>query len=60
MPSLRVLRASQNPLTMLDIGLTTNLRTLFVDGGRLASVSGTEKLRKLENLSIREQKGGRM
>ena len=55
MPRLRVLRLSYNPLHSLDVSFAVNVRTLFLDSTRLKTLSGTEKLRKLENLSLRDQ-----
>lgn len=57
MPRLRVLRLCSNPIEDLAISSTPRLRTLFVDGARLGAVRGTDNLRKLENLSVRDQSG---
>ncbi|ORY73857.1 hypothetical protein BCR35DRAFT_293569 [Leucosporidium creatinivorum] len=57
MPRLRVLRLCSNPIESLDIGFATKLRTLFIDGAKLGVVHGTDELRKLENLSVRDQSG---
>lgn len=54
---LRVLRLSHNPLESLNVTFAPRLRTLFVDSARLGAVNGTESLRKLENLSVRDQSG---
>ncbi|GAA5943956.1 hypothetical protein JCM10213_009043 [Rhodosporidiobolus nylandii] len=58
MPRLRVLRLCSNPITGLDVSFAPKLRTLYVDSAKLGVVSGTEQLRKLENLSVRDQSGG--
>ncbi|GAA5931005.1 hypothetical protein JCM1841_005454 [Sporobolomyces salmonicolor] len=58
LPRLRVLRICNNPITALDVAFATKLRTLYVDSARLGAVTGTEQLRKLENLSVRDQSGG--
>lgn len=58
MTRLRVLRLCDNPLETLDVAFAPKLRTLFVDGARLGAVEGTDQLRKLENLSVRDQSGG--
>ncbi|GAA5874446.1 hypothetical protein JCM1840_000783 [Sporobolomyces johnsonii] len=58
LPRLRVLRLCNNPITELDVAFAPKLRTLYVDSARLGAVTGTEELRKLENLSVRDQSGG--
>ncbi|GAA5985359.1 hypothetical protein JCM11641_006376 [Rhodosporidiobolus odoratus] len=58
MPRLRVLRLCNNPLPTLDISFAPKLRTLYVDSAKLGMLQGTEQLRKLENLSLRDQSGG--
>ncbi|KAM0790169.1 hypothetical protein ACM66B_005488 [Microbotryomycetes sp. NB124-2] len=57
MTRLRVLRLCDNPIKALDVSFVPKLRTLYVDSARLGTVYGTETLRKLENLSIRDQDG---
>ncbi|KAK4699944.1 protein NUD1, partial [Phenoliferia sp. Uapishka_3] len=57
MPRLRVLRLCSNNLETLDISFAPKLRTLFVDSSRLGAIDGTDRLRKLENLSVRDQGG---
>ncbi|GAA6025789.1 hypothetical protein JCM8202_002926 [Rhodotorula sphaerocarpa] len=57
LPRLRVLRLCSNPLTSFDISFAPKLRTLYVDSARLGTIGGTESLRKLENLSVRDQSG---
>ncbi|GAA5886699.1 hypothetical protein JCM6882_005862 [Rhodosporidiobolus microsporus] len=60
MPRLRVLRLCSNPIADIDIAFAPKLRTLYIDSARLGTVQGTERLRKLENLSVRDQSGGAM
>ncbi|BGP01818.1 Protein nud1 [Rhodotorula toruloides] len=57
MPKLRVLRLSDNPLSVLDVSFAPKLRTLYADSTRLGALEGTDQLRKLENLSLRDQSG---
>ncbi|KAF8503231.1 hypothetical protein BU17DRAFT_58536 [Hysterangium stoloniferum] len=57
MPKLRTLRASNNRLTQLDASCFNNLRTLYADNNRLCDLVGARKLRKLENVSLRNQGG---
>ncbi|TDL23216.1 hypothetical protein BD410DRAFT_747256 [Rickenella mellea] len=64
MPALRVLRASSNKLGYLDVAPFAGLRTLYVDNNALASDDGGKprlihlnRLRRLENLSVRNQRG---
>ncbi|KAF8584685.1 hypothetical protein K439DRAFT_1633331 [Ramaria rubella] len=57
MPRLRTLRASNNRLIRLDASRFPNLRTLYADNNRLRALHGAQKLRKLENLSVRNQGG---
>lgn len=58
MPRLRVLRLSSNPISDLDVSFAPKLRTLYVDSARLGGLHGADQLRKLENLSVRDQSGG--
>ncbi|GAA5883281.1 hypothetical protein JCM3774_001748 [Rhodotorula dairenensis] len=58
LPRLRVLRVCQNPLPQLDVAFAPRLRTLFADSAQLGAVQGVDELRKLENLSVRDQSGG--
>ncbi|KAI5475630.1 leucine-rich repeat protein [Pseudohyphozyma bogoriensis] len=57
MPRLRVLRICSNPINELDVSFAPRLRTLFVDSAHLNAIDGADGLRKLENLSIRDQRG---
>ncbi|TIA71027.1 hypothetical protein E3P91_02751 [Wallemia ichthyophaga] len=54
---LKVLRVSNNRLKTLDVRMVTKVRTLFIDNNKLSALSGISELKKLENLSCREQKG---
>ncbi|KPV72496.1 uncharacterized protein RHOBADRAFT_39560 [Rhodotorula graminis WP1] len=54
---LRVLRLGNNPLSELDVAFAPKLRTLYVDSARLGNLVGTDQMRKLENLSVRDQSG---
>ncbi|GAA6054530.1 hypothetical protein JCM3770_005831 [Rhodotorula araucariae] len=54
---LRVLRVSNNPLISLNVEFAPRLRTLYIDSARLGDLLGTDQLRKLENLSVRDQSG---
>ncbi|TIB88208.1 L domain-like protein [Wallemia mellicola] len=54
---LKVLRLSNNKLKELDISKILNVRTLFIDNNKLRSLLNVSALKKLENLSSREQKG---
>lgn len=57
MPRLRILRLCSNQLDTLDISFAPKLRTLFVDSARLGRIDGADRVRKLENLSVRDQSG---
>lgn len=59
-PSLRILKISNNSLDALDLTHMPNVRTVFADCNRIMSLSGTHRLKKLENLSLREQRQGTM
>lgn len=60
MPSLRILRLSDNHLEQVDVSSWTNLRTLYIDSNDLMEIKGTHRLRKLENMSARDQQGGEL
>ncbi|MBW0462828.1 hypothetical protein O181_002543 [Austropuccinia psidii MF-1] len=60
MPNLRVLRISENRLERIDVSNLVNLRTLYIDNNDLMEILGAERLRKLENLSARDQRGGEL
>ena len=55
MPNLRVLRISMNKLTKLDCSKFAELRTLYADGNRLSRLLNCSSLRRLHNLSMRNQ-----
>ncbi|EJD43556.1 L domain-like protein, partial [Auricularia subglabra TFB-10046 SS5] len=61
LPKLRVLRVSDNAFTQLDLGGMPALRTVYADGNKLreglGDVHGLDRLRRLENLSLRNQNG---
>lgn len=58
--SMRILKISNNSLDGLDLALMPDVRTVFADCNRITNLSGTHRLRKLENLSLREQRQGSM
>lgn len=58
--SLRILKISNNHLTALDLSTLPNVRTVFADSNRIGTLTGTQRLRKLENLSLREQRHSSM
>lgn len=53
-----MLRLCGNPIASLDVSFAPKLRTLYADSARLGNLLGTDQLRKLENLSVRDQSGG--
>ncbi|GJJ15557.1 hypothetical protein Clacol_009835 [Clathrus columnatus] len=57
MHKLHTLRISNNRLTRFECARFGNVRTLYADNNRLSKVQGLERLRKLENLSLRNQGG---
>ncbi|KAG5519429.1 hypothetical protein PMAC_002056 [Pneumocystis sp. 'macacae'] len=56
MPKLRVLKLSMNSLKKFNSANFSNLRTLFLDNNNLQYINEINCLKKLENLSIRNQK----
>ncbi|KIJ54584.1 hypothetical protein M422DRAFT_24524 [Sphaerobolus stellatus SS14] len=56
-PKLRTLRISSNRLTRLDVSSFVNVRTLYADNNKLGDIVGVKRLRRLENLSLRNQGG---
>jgi len=60
MPKLRVFRMNENRLESLEVSKLVNLRTLYIDTNDLMEISGANRLRKLENLSVRDQRGGEL
>jgi Leucine-rich repeat (LRR) protein len=59
---LRILRVSGNKLQRLDGANYPNLRTLYADNNALSGtgVVRSSRLKKLENLSLRNQAKGRL
>ncbi|GLB38287.1 putative leucine-rich repeats, outliers [Lyophyllum shimeji] len=57
MPKLRILRVSGNRLHQLRVASMPNLRTLYADNNSLTSLVKVNRLTKLENLSLRNQRG---
>ncbi|KAG6896716.1 hypothetical protein C0992_006553 [Termitomyces sp. T32_za158] len=57
MRRLRVLRVSGNRLGELRVGTMVNLRTLYADNNCLRRIAEVERLTRLENLSVRNQRG---
>jgi Leucine-rich repeat (LRR) protein len=60
MSKLRILRVSGNKLQHLDGARYPNLRTLYADNNCLSTISHCNQLRRLENLSLRNQKKGKL
>ncbi|KAG4305076.1 hypothetical protein PORY_001246 [Pneumocystis oryctolagi] len=60
MPKLRVLKLSMNSLKKFDPINFSNLRILFLDSNNLQSINEINCLKKMECLSIRNQKIGRL
>jgi Leucine-rich repeat (LRR) protein len=59
MPSLRILRISNNNLLEFDLSSFPRLRTLYADNNRLDRLarSSPKTVSRLENLSLRNQRG---
>ncbi|KAK6086833.1 WD repeat domain-containing protein [Seiridium cupressi] len=57
MSSLKYLRLSNNSVTSLNLALFPSLRLLHADRNRLVSLKGFSRARRLDSLSLREQKG---
>lgn len=57
MRSLKYLRLSDNDITDLHLGSIPSIRLLHADRNRLASLKGFSRARRLDSLSLREQKG---
>ena len=60
MPRLRILRICDNPLESIELACFCGLRTLLLDNAYLSTIANLDHLKKLENFSIRNQKGHRM
>ncbi|RGP70080.1 septation initiation network scaffold cdc11 [Fusarium longipes] len=54
--ALRQLDLSDNQLTQLDVSDLPNLHTLHVDRNRVTTLTGFSRARKLDSLSLREQR----
>lgn len=54
--AIRQLDLSDNQLTSLDISDMPNLHTLHVDRNRIVGLTGLSRARKLDSLSLREQR----
>jgi len=57
---LRILRVSGNRLQRLDGECFPNLRTLYADNNALTGISHCGRMRRLENLSVRNQAKGKL
>ncbi|KAF8630823.1 hypothetical protein AX17_005182 [Amanita inopinata Kibby_2008] len=57
LPRLRILRVSGNRLQELNAASFPNLRTLYADNNSLVNLVKLDRLNKLENLSLRNQRG---
>ena len=57
---LRILRVSGNRLQRLDGEYFPNLRTLYADNNALTGISHCGRMRRLENLSLRNQAKGKL
>ncbi|RYO78211.1 hypothetical protein DL766_006451 [Monosporascus sp. MC13-8B] len=55
-PSLRYLKLSDNDLVTLDLSACTSLRLLHADRNQLATLTGFSRCRRLDSLSLREQR----
>ncbi|PMB68573.1 Septation initiation network scaffold protein cdc11 [Beauveria bassiana] len=55
--TIRHLDVSQNKLEHLDVTGLPNLHTLLADGNHLSTVTGLERTKRLDSLSLREQRG---
>lgn len=58
MPSLRHLDISDNNIVSLDVSNMPNLHTLHADRNQLSFIEGLHKAKRLDSLSLREQRGG--
>ncbi|KAK4130328.1 hypothetical protein BT67DRAFT_465119 [Trichocladium antarcticum] len=54
---LRYLRLDDNALTSLNIGRLPHLRLLHADRNRLSQIRGFSRARRVDSLSLREQRG---
>ncbi|KAK3182597.1 Protein nud1 [Lecanicillium sp. MT-2017a] len=57
--TLRHLDLSGNKLTTVDVSRLPSLQTLHADGNFISEVSGLQRAKRLDSLSLREQRGKR-
>ncbi|KAL1840305.1 hypothetical protein VTJ49DRAFT_594 [Mycothermus thermophilus] len=57
MPSLRYLRLDDNKLESLNVAALTHLRLLHADRNCLSHIAGLSRARRIDSLSLREQRG---
>ncbi len=57
MKTLRHLDLSGNKLTAVDVSSLPSLQTLHADGNFISQVSGLHRAKRLDSLSLREQRG---
>ncbi|KAL2020792.1 hypothetical protein VTK56DRAFT_7990 [Thermocarpiscus australiensis] len=55
--SLRYLRLDDNKLSSLDVKLVPHLRLLHADRNSLVRIAGLSRARRIDSLSLREQRG---
>ncbi|KAI3341237.1 hypothetical protein F4824DRAFT_448111 [Ustulina deusta] len=55
--SLRFLKLSNNDLETLDLALLPSIRLLHADRNNITTITGLSQCRRLDSLSLREQKG---
>lgn len=58
--SLRFLKLSDNDLETLDVTAFPSLRMLHADRNKIIAITGFSQCRRLDSLSLREQKGNRI
>jgi Leucine-rich repeat (LRR) protein len=56
--TFRHLDVSDNELTTLDLGSLQNLHSLHADRNHITTLTGCQRARRLDSLSLREQRGG--
>ncbi|KAI2467685.1 hypothetical protein F4781DRAFT_303104 [Annulohypoxylon bovei var. microspora] len=56
-PNLRYLTLSNNELTDFDVASFPSLRLLHIDRNQLVTITGFSRCRRLDSLSLREQRG---
>ena len=57
MARLRILRLSSNRMSSVNAARFPNVRTLYADNNVLGAIGQAQRLGKLENLSVRNQRG---